>query len=101
MATLTDQEERQLNTELRRAAQARAIIEDELVKEAFDTLENRILDQFKTCPLRDIESLQGLRYMHNALIGVKSFFEEIVETGTLAQARIDEVVRQNELQSGD
>jgi hypothetical protein len=67
-----------------RGAKARAVLESELVKEAFQKIEEGILSKWKEAPVRDVEGQTTLKLLHKVFSDFKGYFEEAVTTGQFA-----------------
>ena len=87
---MTGDEEVNLVRESERGARARRILEDDLVKEAFSTVEDWIVNSWKESPIRDTEGQAGLRMMYQCLTRVRKHLEEVMATGKLANMQIEQ-----------
>ena len=70
-----------------RAERASQILNDSLVKEAFDAIEKQIFDQWLACPVRDVEGREHIWRLIKAQQKFKDVFIGMIETGKLAQLR--------------
>lgn len=75
--------------EIRRAAQAKVILEDPLVVAALDELRTRVIGQFRDCPVEN----DGLRYRLQVMLNMIDHFERLlrehIETGQFAAAQLE------------
>lgn len=76
--------------EMGRGARAEALLNDEIIKDAFDTVEKAIVDKWRDSPVGDREGQHELRLMLKAFLDVKKNIEEHVRTGKLATAQFNE-----------
>ena len=82
-------------TEIARAQQAQAALDNPLIAEALLAWETEITRTWADSPLRDAEGREALRRMLEASRQFKRFLTATMETGKLAQvkAQQDSVVR--------
>jgi hypothetical protein len=78
-----DQEARLLN-ESGRGARAKRLLEDDLLKEAFATVEADILEKWKNSPVRDQEGQFALRLKWQCLQEVRTCIADVAVTGKMA-----------------
>ena len=78
-----------------RALDAEAILNNALVKEAFETLDRKLYDAFKDAPARDKEGREYIHKMSKVLSDFRTHFEAIVRLGEDARA----VIKDREKQS--
>jgi hypothetical protein len=81
--------EDQLTAALARAARARALIEDELLGEAFAALEERYVEEWRATQFRDTDARERLWQAVNVLRKVKDHLGRILADGRLAQREIE------------
>lgn len=74
--------------EVQRADRARQLLEDELLVEAFQTIEQELTNAWQSSPARDIEGRESLWLQLKLLRLVRSKLETVVETGKVAQASL-------------
>ena len=74
-----------LEQEMARGAQARAILEHDLFKEAVETVQKGILEAFASAEPADKDGLQLLRLRLKCLADVVRQIQTVMETGILAQ----------------
>ena len=76
-----------------RAEKAAALLRNELFVEAFEFLDEQLVDAWKTSGIDDEEAREKLFQLMQALNAVKGYFQGVVEDGKLAQAQLDEFRR--------
>jgi predicted ArsR family transcriptional regulator len=69
---------------LARAEQARRILDDDMVKEAFAAIEDGIVAAWKDVPMRDTEGREHLHRLLHAKRKFEAVFAAHIENGTLA-----------------
>lgn len=74
----------------RRGLRAQAILRDELFVEAWAALEQRYIEEWKSC--KDAERRERLHTAVAILDRVRGHIEEIAGTGKLAERRIQELM---------
>jgi hypothetical protein len=82
-------EEGKLAVAMARAARAQALIEDELLQEAFVALEERYVEEWRLSQFRDTDARERLWQAVNVLRKVKDHLSRILADGRLAQREID------------
>jgi predicted metal-dependent hydrolase len=87
IAAMSD--EQRLNHDIARQARAQALMENELLQEAFARLEERYLAEWRVCQFRDTDARERLWQAVNILGKVKDHLAKIVNDGKLAQREID------------
>jgi len=87
---MTGEEEIKLVRESERGARAKRLIDDDLMKEAFGTVEDWIVNSWKESPIRDAEGQLGLRLMYQCLNRVRKHLEEVMATGKLANMQLEQ-----------
>jgi hypothetical protein len=80
--------EDKLETALARAARAQALIENELLTEAFDKLDAEYIRAWRVTPVRDVMAREKLWQAVNVVGLVRGHLAKIVAGGTLAQAEL-------------
>ncbi len=76
--------------EARLGKQAESVFSHELTQEILQSMKDRVWAAFSKTPLDDPDTLVGLRHMLNAIEAFESNFQDFVDTGKLAQAKLDE-----------
>lgn len=72
-----------------RGREAQQLLDNEMLKEALDTLKSAVIEQWKDCPIRDKEGQVLLLQLAKLTDKFESILRGIVETGKLAQHKID------------
>jgi hypothetical protein len=80
--------------EARRGDQAKRILEDEIYREAYDTIRKEIFDQWQSSPARDAEGREKLWLTLKILDRVNTHFVSVMESGKLARSRLDRLTGQ-------
>jgi dimeric dUTPase (all-alpha-NTP-PPase superfamily) len=70
-----------------RGERAAALLRDPLIKETFDALEEKYINDWKDSST--VESRETLFQMYQALMVVRDHLTEVVETGNLAKLEIN------------
>jgi predicted metal-dependent hydrolase len=89
VASVTD--EIKLNADLARRASAQALLENEILREAFVRLEERYVEEWRVSQFRDTDARERLWQAVNVLRKVKDHLAKVVSDGTLAQREIDQL----------
>lgn len=79
--------EGKLMAEQARGERAAALLRDPLIKETFDALEEKYINDWKDSST--VESRETLFQMYQALMVVRDHLTEVVETGSLAKLEIN------------
>jgi len=79
---MTPEQERQ------RGQDAKRLLEEPLLVEAFNTLEQEIIDKWKTAPARDVEGREKLWTMLHLLQRTRAHLESVMASGRLAEATL-------------
>ncbi len=74
-------------TPQQRAEEASRLLENPLVKEAFEMIEREIIDNWETCPVRDVEGREYLWRFLKATRKFKNVFIGVLQSGQLASLR--------------
>ena len=74
----------QQRIDINRADQARRIIDDPMVKEAFAAIEAGIVEAWKDVPLRDVEGREHLHRLLQAKRKFEQVFEAHIQNGAIA-----------------
>jgi hypothetical protein len=83
--------EGKLNADLARQARASALLQDEILQEAFARLEERYIEEWRVSQFRDTDARERLWQAVNILRKVKDHLGKIVADGRLAQREIDQL----------
>jgi hypothetical protein len=86
--------ERKLDADTVRGARAQALLDNELLQEAFARLEERYIAEWRLCQFRDTDARERLWQAVNILGKVKDHLAKIVRDGKLAQREIDQLAQQ-------
>lgn len=84
-------DEIKLNADVTRAAQAEALLRNELLAEAFGSLEKRYMDEWRVTNFRDTDARERLWQAVNLVGKVKDHLGNIITNGKLAQRELDEL----------
>lgn len=79
-----------------RAIEAKQVLENQAFRGAMDALKEQIIDQWKTCPVRDKEGQLLLLQLAKLSDKFESILVGMIETGKLAQHKIDVDQARNE-----
>jgi len=74
-----------VDEEIRRANDAERLMNEPLLKEAFDIVETTVIDAIKRSSIADAASHHEFALMLQVIGGVKRHFKEAMETGKLAR----------------
>ena len=91
IASVSD--EIKLNADLARRARAEALLQNEILQEAFVRLEDRYVEEWRACQFRDTDARERLWQAVNILGKVKNHLAKIVSDGKLAQREIDQLAQ--------
>lgn len=80
--------------EIQRGERARLLMEDELLQDAFATIEKEYMDSWLNSPERDVEGRERLRLMIKTLQRLKLELQNVMETGQIARATLAQRVGQ-------
>jgi hypothetical protein len=83
--------EMKLNTDLARQSRALALLQDEILQEAFARLEERYIDEWRVSQFRDTDARERLWQAVNILRKVRDHLAKVVADGKLAQREIDQL----------
>jgi hypothetical protein len=83
--------EHKLNADMARRPRAEALLQDELLQEAFARLEERYIEEWRVSQFRDTDARERLWQAVNILRKVKDHLAKIVADGRLAQREIDQL----------
>ena len=86
-----------LEQENHRGNQARELLENPLLAEAFDHVESEIKRAWEDSPVRDIEGREKLYQMLMLNRKVKRHIESVVQTGEMARRTLADMIRKERL----
>jgi hypothetical protein len=78
------------HSDVDRGVRAERILEDELVKEAFQLVEDHFIGMFRRAPLRDEEGVIKAKQLLHALTLFRRVFEDALRNGRLAEQALSE-----------
>ncbi len=84
-------DEFKLTQELDRGSRAKDILENELYRESWDTVEQALIQKWRDCPIRDKEGQHELKLMLKLLQDAKGHLERVMESGKLAESRLQQL----------
>lgn len=76
--------------ELERARIAASLLENEIYKEAVQSVRSAIIDTWASSPVRDIDGQHELRLMLKCLNDVQSHVENVMNTGKMVKIQREE-----------
>ena len=76
-------------TESQRGIEVKALLQNPLFREAFDTLRAGIVDKWRSCPVRDKEGQHELKLMDVILSNVENYIKQIADTGKMADIQLE------------
>jgi len=83
--------EHKLNADMARRARVEALLQDDLLQEAFARLEERYIEEWRVSQFRDTDARERLWQAVNILRKVRDHLAKIVRDGKLAQREIDQL----------
>lgn len=86
---MKDHEEARLQKEAERGAHAERLLSDSLLQEAFQKLEERIIEMWRDAPIRDTEGQQLLLVRMRTLDEIRKHIETIAKTGRLSMEMLE------------
>lgn len=75
--------------EIQRGEAAEQLLRNELLVEAFSMVENGIIEQWKSAPIRDREGQHELKLLLKLLGEVHGYITQVAQTGKLARIGAD------------
>ena len=87
---MNHQTEAQLRSEATRGSRANELMNDELMLEAFTTLDNRLTKEWADSPVRDTEGRERIWLMQKLLKNVDAHLREIATTGRMANLQLEQ-----------
>lgn len=88
-----------IDVELRRAEQARQLLQNEMYVNAVNTVRQAIIDKWISAPMRDIEGQHELKLMLKLLGDVTGYIQTALETGKMAEIQLEQERRMTKLKS--
>jgi len=82
-----------LSADTARQARAEALLDNELLQEAFARLDERYIEEWRVSQFRDTDARERLWQAVNVLHKVKDHLTKIVRDGKLAQREIDQLAQ--------
>jgi hypothetical protein len=89
------QAEDKLAAAIERGARAKALLENDLLREAFDKLEDDYTAAWKTWPAADTQGRERLWQAVNVLGKVRGHLARVVADGRLAQRELSDLVHKS------
>ena len=86
-------DEIKLNADISRGARAEALVRNELLAEAFASLEQRYVQEWRVTNFRDTDARERLWQAINIVGKVKDHLVGVVTSGRLAQKQLDDLNR--------
>jgi hypothetical protein len=86
--------EDKLQRDIVRGANARALLEDELLVESFEKLEAEYIAAWRITPARDTDARERLWQAVNIVGKLREHIAKVLADGKLAQRQLDELVKQ-------
>jgi hypothetical protein len=77
-----------------KAAQAQRLLDDKMLKEAFETLERAYIERWRATGIDDVTGREKLFLATNVIGKVKDHLTAIVSDGKVAQAELDNLARE-------
>jgi hypothetical protein len=78
-----------LEEELKKAGEAKLLLEHPLIAEAFSAIKKQMVDAWETSAVRDTEGRERLFMAVKILVQLEGFLREFVVTGKLAAMQIE------------
>lgn len=82
-----------LQRDIVRGARARALMDDELLQEAFAKLEADYIGAWRATPARDTDARERLWQAVNVLGKVRDHLGQVAAAGKLAQRQVDDLLK--------
>lgn len=80
-----------------RGLRAKALLENEILAEAWTVLDRRLWERFREIPARDAEAREYVHKLVRVMRDFRGYFEEVVHKGEDASARIRDRERQSSI----
>jgi len=74
-----------LEYEIRRGERAEALLQDELLNDALETIKQGYMEKWLDSPERDVEGRERLRLMVKTVDRLKSELQTVLDTGKIAK----------------
>lgn len=74
-----------VDTEIRSAREARALLDNPVFAKAFTTIESTLIARMKAVPIADLTTQHELVLCLQLLGSVRRYFDEIIDTGKMAE----------------
>ena len=87
---MKNETEAQLRSEATRGFRANELMNDELMLEAFSTLDKRLTQEWADSPVRDTEGRERIWLMQKLLKNVDAHLREIATTGRMANLQLEQ-----------
>ena len=87
-------DELKANNEMARGARAKALLESELLKEAFAALEAAYIERWRATHIDDEKGREKLFVAVNVIGKVKAHLTGIVANGSIAAKQLDEIAKE-------
>jgi|TARA_Y100001938_G_C7980242_1_gene374008 hypothetical protein len=81
--------EDKLRGEMDRGAKAKALLNNPMLKEAFEQLEKQYIEAWKISPNRDSEGRERIYLLMKSLDAVHAHLVSVLETGKLAEKQLN------------
>lgn len=88
----------ELREQVERAIRAQAILDDTLVKEAFDTLRQTLIDTWLTAPTSARELQSDCHKMMRLLGNFRQFFVDVLNSGDIAKEQLRQLAEEAEFE---
>jgi len=79
--------------EIKRGDQAKKVLENEIYKEAFKSVQDNILEAMKTSPLGDETTHNRLVIALQVLGQIEKSLTNVMQTGKMAQIQVNDPIR--------
>lgn len=76
-----------------RAEKAASLLRHELFIEAFDYLDAKFIEAWKSSDVADAEARERIYNLSQALNALRGYFQSVVEDGKLAEAQLEDIQR--------
>jgi hypothetical protein len=94
-----NESEQAMHSDLLRAANARALLENDLLKEALAAIEAEVVQVWGATPQRDKEGKEALWQLYKTAQKFRSLLTGYIETGKVAQAQLAHYEKQSKIRS--
>lgn len=83
--------EGKVREQMERGEKAASLLRNELLHEAFDSLETEFIQAWKQSPVNDSQNRERLYMLCQNLSALRGYLEGVVTSGKLAKAQLDEL----------